>query len=100
MNKETDVVRYYVPKFDPDFKSPHELPETCWDQHSCMCAQEVAEEYFSNCDGCEDKWPIVFVLESEDGKRSTWSVECVIEPSFYASRTGEEEKDTESRKEI
>lgn len=47
-------------------------------------AEECANEFFSNCDGLERKWPITLELFDEDKRLGVYTVEMEMEPRFTA----------------
>lgn len=101
-----DVVNYYVLEDDPDFETPIRMPKQYswrksngWDCYECryehdqMAAEKAADHYWSACDGWEDARPLEIVLESGDGKRTTWKVEMESVPEFYAYKQESEASD-------
>lgn len=61
---------------------------TTWEMEEAALeyiAQDCAEDYHSNHDGWEDKWPLVVHLYSTEGLRiGSFIVKLEMEPSFYA----------------
>lgn len=52
-------------------------------------AEDCAEDYHSNHDGWEARWPLTFTIATEDETiLGTFEVEREARPQFYASKKG------------
>ncbi|WP_275348914.1 hypothetical protein [Proteus mirabilis] len=54
------------------------------DLDSCIGA--CAEYYHADCDGCEDQWPLLFMLWIDDEYLGTFEVEREFDPVFSANK--------------
>ncbi|MBI6529027.1 hypothetical protein JEP40_07860 [Proteus vulgaris] len=51
-----------------------------------FCIEECAEYYHDDCDGWEDKWPLLFMLWIDDQYLGTFEVEREFDPVFSANK--------------
>lgn len=64
-------------------------PEAWWNPGDIfyieLASERAAEEYWSNCDGWEDAWPVTFHIYPPDSEEFTAiEVHMEMEPSFIA----------------
>ena len=78
-------IKYWIPKNDQteedayECDNPHIFSDPEWD------AQTAADDYWSNHDGWEDKYPYEMALR-HDGEIYLFMIECEYEPQFMATR--------------
>lgn len=49
-----------------------------------LVATDLADDYYSNHDGWEEKWPVEFRIYKNDECAWKGNVTCEMEPAFYA----------------
>lgn len=72
----TNNLRYELPD-DHNFSADDDLES---------CIEACAEYYHADCDGCEDQWPLLFMLWIDDQYLGTFEVEREFDPVFSASK--------------
>lgn len=72
----TNNLRYQLPD-DHDFNAGDDLES---------CIEACAEYYHSDCDGWEDKFPLLFMLWIDDQYLGTFEVEREFDPVFSAKK--------------
>lgn len=50
------------------------------------CIEACAEYYHSDCDGWEDRWPLLFMLWIDDQYLGMFEVEREFDPTFSANK--------------
>ncbi|EPO8032184.1 TPA: hypothetical protein ACKRKK_002455 [Proteus mirabilis] len=73
----TNNLRYEIPD-DHNFSSD--------DDDFKFCIEACAEYYHDDCDGCEDRWPLLFMLWIDDQYLGTFEVEREYDPVFSANK--------------
>lgn len=62
-----------------------EVPDHFTVEHAEWTAEDAAEDYHSNHDGWEYKWPLTFRIRDENGRDlGEWEVSMEMVPSFSA----------------
>ncbi len=72
----TNNLRYELPD-DHNFSADDNLDS---------CIEACAEYYHADCDGCEDQWPLLFMLWIDDQYLGTFKVEREYELMFSANK--------------
>jgi len=76
------LILYWLPDQGQDREDAFELRAKVWDLADA--ATEAAEDYHSNHDGWESRWPQKFTVEVE-GDRATFEVDREAVPTFHVS---------------
>ncbi|EMI5436568.1 TPA: hypothetical protein SMV41_000466 [Proteus mirabilis] len=72
----TNNLRYELPD-DHNFSADDDLDS---------CIEACAEYYHADCEGCEDRWPLLFMLWIDDQYLGTFEVEREFDPVFSANK--------------
>ena len=75
-------IKYWIPKKFISREAAFELESTETDP--LALAEEVAEDYHSNHDGWESRWPIEFSIELSDGTTRLFVIDREMTPCFNA----------------
>ncbi len=51
-----------------------------------FCIEACAEYYHADCDGCEARWPLLFMLWIDDQYLGTFEVEREFDPVFSVNK--------------
>ena len=81
--RDGNVWFYSVPETSGDLRHRYESSH----RDRGFVAEECADQYFAECDGWDDTWPLVFVLfETEEGPEvARFTVEREDVPTFNAT---------------
>lgn len=75
-------VKYWLPEHGQTVEDGYEV-ETDSDIPRWI-AQDAADDYHSEHDGWESRWPLTIALQLEDGTQKQFEVECDYDPVFTA----------------
>lgn len=75
--------RYWLPEHGMTRDDPFEVDSES--RSPRLIAQDAADNYHSNHDGWEARWPLKITVELQNGSERTFEVERDMEPAFYAS---------------
>jgi len=51
---------------------------------------DLAAEYYSDCSGDEDDWPLTIAIYIEGKFHSNWKVDCEATPQFTAEKVSDD----------
>lgn len=81
---EEKIYRYFLPLYGGSADDAFEVKTTWTDEDPEWIAEDAAQDYWSEHDGCQDSWPKLITVILSDGSERAYSVEVEHEPTFAA----------------